>query len=209
RPDGVGRRRMTSSEADRDILDRPEAGGAALRGGTLRAAGYAAGVLLSVASAPLLIRHLGVVDFGHYVTVISLVTLAGGLTEGGLNAVALREYAARHGDDRATTLAHLLGIRIALTLAGVAGAVLFAPVAGYEQPLVRGTLGAGAGLVVQGMQSLLNTPLQGELRFRALTGIELARQVVTVALIVALVVSGASLLPFLFVNLVAAAVAFT
>jgi O-antigen/teichoic acid export membrane protein len=197
----------TATERDTAILDKPEAGGTALRGGTLRTAGYVVGVLLSVASAPLLIRHLGVVDFGRYVTVISLVTLVGGLTEGGLNAVALREYAALHGHERPRTLAHLLGIRIALTLIGVAAALAFGVAAGYDEPLLLGTLGAGIGLLAQGMQSLLATPLQGELRFGAVTAIELSRQVVTVVLIVALVVAGAALLPFLLVNLVAAALA--
>jgi O-antigen/teichoic acid export membrane protein len=193
---------------DGSILDSSAAGATALRGSALRTAGYVAGVLLTVASAPLLIRHLGVADFGRYVTVISLVTLAGGVTEGGLNAVALREYAALEGEQRSRTLAHLLGIRIALTLAGIAGAVVFAVLAGYDEPLLIGTAAAGVGLLLQGLQTLLVTPLQGELRFRALTAIELARQVVTVGLIVALVVAGATLLPFLFVSLAAAALAF-
>jgi O-antigen/teichoic acid export membrane protein len=197
----------SAPQDDGSILDSSAAGATALRGGALRTAGYVAGILLTVGSAPLLIRHLGVVDFGRYVTVISLVTLAGGLSEGGLNAVALREYAALHGAERSRALAHLLGIRIALTVAGVLGAVLFAVVAGYDEPLLIGTAVAGTGLLVQGLQTLLVTPLQGELRFGALTAIELARQVLTVALIVVLVIAGASLLPFLFVSLAAAALA--
>ena len=49
----------------------------------MRAGGYAVGTLLGLASAPLLIRHLGIDDFGRYVAVTSLVTIIAGFTEGG------------------------------------------------------------------------------------------------------------------------------
>ena len=52
-----------------------------LRGGAIRSIGYVAGVLLALISAPLLVRHLGVVDFGRWVTITSLVFIVSGLTE--------------------------------------------------------------------------------------------------------------------------------
>ncbi len=112
-----------TEQARGDLLDTPAAGPQAARGGAMRAGGYAAATLLAVLSAPLMIRHLGVVDFGRYVTIMSLVAIVAGFTEAGINTIALREYAARTGDDRRAVMRDLLGIRLALTLAGVVAGV--------------------------------------------------------------------------------------
>ena len=66
---------------------------AAARGALARAAGYAAGQALSVGAAALLFRHLGVVDAGRYVTVLSLVAVVQGLADAGLNTLGTRELA--------------------------------------------------------------------------------------------------------------------
>lgn len=183
-----------------DVLDSPEAGPAALRGSALRSGAYLAGVALSIASAPLLIRHLGVASFGAYVTVVSLMNLVAGVTEGGLNAIALREYATLRGDERRAALRALLGIRWALSLGGVVVGVAFALVAGYDSPLVVGAIGAGVGVVLQALQMLVSTPLQGELRFGWLAILQLLGQLVTVILIVVLVLADAGVVPFLWVT---------
>ncbi|HWH44518.1 MAG TPA: oligosaccharide flippase family protein [Thermoleophilaceae bacterium] len=193
--------------AGAEILDTSAAGPAALRGSALRTAGYAAGVLLSLASAPLLIRHLGVEDFGRYVTVLSIVTLAGGITEAGLNAIALREYASRDGAGRAEAMRNLVGIRLVLTAAGVLGAVGFALAAGYDSTFVLATAAAGAAFLVQVMQTLYAVALQGNLRFGWITAAELLRQVLAVAGLVVLVIAGAGLVPFLAIQIPAAAAA--
>jgi O-antigen/teichoic acid export membrane protein len=181
-----------------DLLDTSAAGPVAARGGAMRAMGYAVGTLLGVISAPLLIRHLGVEDFGRYVTVLSLVTIVAGLTEAGLNAIALREYVSRKGAERERIMRDLLGIRIALTLAGVAFGVVFAIVAGYPSVLVLGTLVVGAGLLLQSLQTLLGVALQGELRFGWVTAIDVLRQLLVVALVVALIFARADLAPFFY-----------
>jgi O-antigen/teichoic acid export membrane protein len=190
-----------------DLLDSPQAGPAALRGSALRSAGYVGGLLLTLASAPLLIRHLGQADFGRYVAIQSIVTVVAGLTEGGLNAIALREYATLAGGQRRRLLADVLGLRMALSVAAVIVAVLFAAVAGYGSTLVLGTLLAGAGMVLQVTQSLLSVSLQGALRFGWVTVIDLVRQAVTVAAIVALVLGDAAVLAFLAVGIPAGAAA--
>jgi O-antigen/teichoic acid export membrane protein len=181
------------------VLDSSSAGLAAVRGSAIRSFGYAAGVGLSLLSAPLLTRHLGPVGFGHYIAVISLVTVVAGLTEGGLNSIALREYAAQGGTERATAMRDLIGIRLALSLAGGLIAVALAAAFGYPHPLVLGTTVAVFGQMLQVFQTLLGTSLQGEMRFGWITGLDLVRQTVSVALIVALVLVGAGLLPFFFV----------
>lgn len=195
------------SAPDLDVLDTSEAGNAAIRGSALRTAGYVFGLVLSVVSAPLLIRHLGVIDFGQYVVVLSLITLTGGLTEAGLTAVGTREYVSRQGAERRELMRSVLGIRIALTLMGVAVATAFAALAGYRHALVFGTLLAGGGLLLQSTQNLLAVSLTGRLRFGWITAIDLLRQVTTVALIVALVLAGASLLPFFAISIPAGALA--
>jgi O-antigen/teichoic acid export membrane protein len=196
----------TAEEPVPDVLDTPEAGPAVIRGGTLRAGGYMAGILLALASAPFLVRHLGNVDFGRYTVVLSIIALVAGLTEGGVQAVGLREYTTRSGEDRQRLLRHLLGVRIALTAVAVVLAVGFAAVAGYDHTMVLGTALAGLGLLLQSIQNLIAVPLQGELRFGWATTTDLCRQAVTVALTLALILAGAGLLPFFVTSIVGGAV---
>lgn len=189
-----------------DLLGSSAAGPAALRGSVLRTGAYVLGILLSLISAPLLVRHLGVADFGRYVSVLSLVTIVSGFTEGGLNSIVLREFATLSGARQRQMMRSAVGMRIVLTLLGVAVVVAFAAVAGYGATLVLGALLAGFGLVLQLLQSLLSVTLQAELRFGWASAAELVRQVVNVALLVGLVLAGAGVLPLLAVAIPASAV---
>jgi O-antigen/teichoic acid export membrane protein len=192
-----------NAAAEEHVLDSSEAGAAAVRGSALRSAGYVAGLAMSLVSAPLLTRHLGTVRFGQYIAVISLVTIVAGLTEGGLNSIALREYAARSGAERASVMRDLIGIRLALSVVAGLVAVGLAAVFGYAATLVLGTAVAVAGQMLQVYQTLLSSSLQGELRFGWITVLELVRQTVSVVLIVALVLAGTGLLPFFVVPIAA------
>lgn len=179
-----------------DVLDSTAAGPAAIRGGALRGAGYGLSLALSVASVPLVVRHLGIEDFGRLVLVVALITLVGGLTEVGLQAVGVREYSVRSESERELLMRNLLGVRIALTTVGVLGAVLFTVLAGYDRTLVLGTALSGVALLAQSVQTLLAVPLIAQLRLGWATVAELLRQSVTVGLTIALVVAGAGLLSF-------------
>lgn len=179
-----------------DVLDAERAGSAAIRGGAARVGGYGFAILLSVGSSALLFRHLGVVDSGYYVTIISLVTLAGGITDAGLSAIGVRELATRDDAGRRALMRSLGGLRLALTFLGVAAAVLFALLAGYPSTLVLGTLLAGVGLTLQVLQDTYAITLTAQLRLSWVASADLLRQAVTVAAIVLLVVGGADLLPF-------------
>jgi O-antigen/teichoic acid export membrane protein len=189
-----------------ELVDTPQAGPAALRGSAVRAGGYVVGLLLGLVSAPLLIRHLGIVDFGRYMTVVSVVGLVAVLTEGGLNAIAQREYGRTRGAERALAMRDMLGMRVVLTTVGVLIAVAFSAGAGYDSTMVIGTAGAAAALLLHGVQLFLGVGLQGDLRFGWATLTELVRQAVSVAAIVVLVLAGAGLVPLLWVPLVATAV---
>jgi len=195
--------------AESDVLDTSAAGPAAMRGGALRSTGYAASVLLSLIAAPILIRHLGVAGFGRYATVLAIVTLASGVTEGGVNIIALREWSTRKDAHRRDVFRQLLGVRIAFTLAGAAVAVAFTAAAGYPDAVLVGTMVASVGMLMQVLQSLLVTPLQVELRFGWITAIELTRQAVAVALIVVLSLTAAGMVAFLATIIPATAVALT
>jgi O-antigen/teichoic acid export membrane protein len=180
-----------------DLLDTPDAGPAAIRGGGLRIVSYGFGVLLTVASAAALFRHLGVDDAGRYVTVLALVTVAGGITDAGLIAIGMREMAVRDPAARDSFIRNLMGMRIVLTLVGIGAATAFAAIAGYTSAMVIGTVLAGIGFVFQAVQSALAVPLMADLRLGWVALLDLLKQVVTVVLIFALVIAGASLLPFL------------
>jgi len=189
-----------------DLLDTREAGPAALRGSVLRTGSYVLGILLSLISARVLIEHLGVSSFGRYTTVVALVTIVAGFTEAGLNSIVLREYSTLGEQPRREMMASAIGIRLILTVGGVALAVAFAAIAGYGSAMVAGTALAGVGLVLQLLQSTLSTTLQAQLRFGWVSAVEVLRQVVNVALLVALALAGAGLLPLLAVAIPASAV---
>jgi O-antigen/teichoic acid export membrane protein len=180
-----------------DLVGSEAAGPAALRGSVLLGGGYATTIALSLISAPLLIRHLGIADFGRYATVVALVTILNALTDAGLFNIALREWSATAGADRTRLMRGLLGIRLQLSAGGVAIGVGFAVVAGYTTAMVLGTLVAGAAMMLTATTNILTVSLQGELRFGWITVINVVRQVVAVALVVALVLSGAGLFPLL------------
>jgi O-antigen/teichoic acid export membrane protein len=203
-PPGQGR--VAGVPPGEDLVGSSAAGPAALRGSVLRSASYATTVALSLISAPLLIRHLGIAQFGRYSIVVAIVTIAGGLTDAGLVNIALREWATRSGADRQQTMRSLLGIRLELSIGGIAVGVAFALVAGYGTTLVVGTLIAGVGMVLQTVANLLTAPLQGELRFGWASIIDVARQAVNVILIVVLILAGAGLLPFFAVTVLASGV---
>jgi len=196
----------SSAGVEADLLDSQAAGPAALRGSVLRTGSYVLGILLSLISVRVLFGHLGLEDFGRYNIVLALVTIVSGFTEGGLNSVVLREFATLPPDHRREMMRSAIGMRLVLTTVGVGFAVAFAAVAGYSGTLVLGTALAGVGLIFQLVQSTLATTLQAELRFGWASALEILRQVVNVALLVALALAGAGLLPLLAVAIPASLV---
>lgn len=128
------------------MLDSPAAGLLIVRGGALRGGAYLFGVLLSILTVPLMARHLGVEDYGRFVTVISLIAIVGAFTDAGLTNLGVRELATGEPGDR-RLLRNLLGLRVVLTMIGLVAATLFTVVARYPDVLVAGTVVVGAGLL--------------------------------------------------------------
>jgi len=94
-------------------------------------------------------------------------------------------------------MSSLLGLRIAMTLLGVGGSVIFAVLVGYKPVLVAGVALAGAGLLVNSFQATLALSLMSRLRLGLLTATETSRQALTTGLTIALVALGAGVLSFI------------
>jgi O-antigen/teichoic acid export membrane protein len=186
-----------------DLLDTPEAGRRVVRGGALRVGGFVVGVLTSLLGAALVTRHLGTAGYGRYQTVVALVTIVQAVTDLGMSALGLREYAQRQGADRDRFMRVLLGMRLALTGVGVSLAAVVAVVLGYDSEMIAGAALMGVGTMLGVLASTVGIPLAAELRMGAVTGLDLGRQVLTTLLFVVLVVVGAGIVPFLGVVIVA------
>jgi O-antigen/teichoic acid export membrane protein len=181
-----------------NTLSGPTAGSAVARGTTLRVGSYMGGSVFSVVAAALLFRHLGVSATGHYTTATSLSALVSGLTDLGLTGICVRELSVLRGERRTSFARNLLGLRLVLASAGVVLVTVFA-FAAYGPLLGIGVLVAGCGMFLQNTQVLLTASLSVRLRLGTLSALELARQLVAAAVIVALVLAGAQLLAFLAV----------
>jgi O-antigen/teichoic acid export membrane protein len=190
-------RRAHTGERASNLLDTPDAGPVAVRGGAIRVVGYATGVLLTVASAAVLFRHLGVDDSGRYVTVLALMSIIIGITEIGLTTIGMRELAVRPENEKRRLMRDLLGLRLVLSVAGVAAAVAFALTVGYDKAMVTGILLVGVAVVASSVQATLSIALMVELRFGWITLIDVIRQAILVAGIFALVAAGAGIVPLL------------
>jgi len=194
----VGLASMSTAPADpTDVLDGPEAGARVVRGGAVRAAGYVVSTLLALIGVAVVTRHLGVAEYGRFQTVISVITIVGTVTDAGMGALGMREYAQLHGEQRALLMRRLLGLRLVLTAIGAVAAMLVAAALGYPDPLLLGTVGAGVGLVLTVLATTLSIPLAVGLRNEALTALDLVRQVLTVTGYVVLATVGAGVAAFL------------
>ena len=59
-----------------DMLHTGAAGGRVIRGGMIRAGGFVVGIVFGLGTSALLLRHLGVEDYGKYGTVAALIGVA-------------------------------------------------------------------------------------------------------------------------------------
>lgn len=187
-------------------IESREAGGRIIRGGLTRIGGYVVGTGLTAIAFALLLRHLGVADFGRFSTVIAVVTIAAGVAEGGLQAVGQRLFVQATPAERGRVLGDVLGLRILLIPVVVGAAAVFSLVAGYDETMVVGAVVAGIGAVLTLLAVTLTIPLSVELRNGAVTAVELARQLTIVVAIAVLVVADATLGAFFDGYLVAGAV---
>ncbi len=192
-------------EAALDLLRTPEAGGRVVRGGLIRGVGYVTSTVVGIATAVLLLRYLGVEDFGAYATVMAIVGIVAGITDAGLTAVGGRELAVRStAVERQHLLHNLLALRVGAATLGVVVALGLTLIAGFGREVVLGTAVAGVGVVLMSVQSMITVPIWVNLRIVSLTAIEVLRNVLTLVGIAVLVGAGAALLPFFAVQIAVA-----
>jgi O-antigen/teichoic acid export membrane protein len=183
-----------------DPLSDEGVAGRMVRGGAVRAAGFVGTNVLAAAGTILLVRHLGVSDFGRYGTVMALMTILIGVTDGGMTTIGARELSLAPRDQRHALTGVILGIRLVLTTAGVVVAALFALIAGYDRDMVLGTLLAGVGAVGIAAQSAMALPAVAELRNAALSVVELGKAAIQSLAIVVVVLAGGGVLSALSVQ---------
>lgn len=186
-----------------DVLSAPEAGARVVRGSAWRLIANGLGIALGLATAALLLHHLGVRESGRYVTVISLVAVAVAVADGGLNIAASRDLALRAAPDRRGLMANIIGQRLVVMPAAVALVVLFAVAAQYPARMVFGTILAGLGALLASLANALLVRLTVELRNLGLALVDFARQLVTLIGVAVLVAVGARLTPFFAVLILA------
>lgn len=188
------------------VLEDGAAGGRAIRGSALRIGSFAAQLLLSLIAVPLMVRHLGAVDYGRYVTVSAIVFIISGVTEGGLMWLGVRHYVTLRGAEREHYLRNLSGLRLVLTTLGVLAGVAFTWLTHADSAVIVGTAIVGLGSMLLLVQTTYSVPLQAELRFGAMSAVDLLKQLALTVVVVALVAGGAGLVPFYWANVVSGAV---
>ena len=194
-----------ATEGETHSLDSADAGARFIRGSLVRLATYGVNLLASLVSAPLVIRHLGPSDYGYFATVTAIVFIIGGFTEGGLNALGVREYSTGRAD-RDQLLRNLVSLRVTGTAVGVLVSAGIAALLGAHTVIVFGVLVAGFGLIVTITGENYGIPLSADLRVTAVSVLGLAQQLTLTAAYVVLVLAGAGVVPLLAATIALGAV---
>jgi O-antigen/teichoic acid export membrane protein len=171
------------------------AGSEAATGGLFRLAAQICGLVLTLGSTVIVLRHLGEAEFGRLSLVIALVTIVVGISDLGLSGVGIREWIRRSPEDRQSLLADLLGLRLVATGIGGIIAIGFAFLAGYDHDVLVGAAVAMVGAAFNAVQAALAIPLIAQLRQGLVGAMELLRIAVQAVMQVLLVVAGAGVVP--------------
>jgi O-antigen/teichoic acid export membrane protein len=185
------------SQAEPDVLRSAGAGKKVIHGSALRLGANLAALVFALATATLLLRHLGVEESGRYVTVMSLVGIALAIVDQGLNVSASKDLTMCPRDERRALLENVVGQR--LIVAAFAWVVLvgFALVAGYPREMVVGTALAGGGIMLVAIGNSMLVPLTVDLRNAGIAFVEMLRAFIVLVGVLLLVVAGAKLDAFL------------
>jgi O-antigen/teichoic acid export membrane protein len=187
--------------ADADLLRSKGAGKKVVHGSALRLAANLASLVFALATATLLLRHLGVDESGRYVTVMSLVGIALAIVDTGLNVSASKDLTMCPREERGTLLANVVGQRIVVAAIAWVCLVAFALVAGYPREMVVGTALAGCGIMLVAIGNSMLVPLTVDLRNAGIAVVEMMRAFIVLVGVALLVVAGARLDAFLAVQI--------
>ncbi|MEA2276718.1 MAG: hypothetical protein QOC78_1678 [Solirubrobacteraceae bacterium] len=177
--------------ADADVSQR------VVRGGGARIAAYGLVNLMGALGSVLLLRHLGVVDYGRYGTVIALMAIAGGIADAGLMVTGSRELALREsGPSRRALLGVLLGLRLSLSVVFVFVGLAVGFAAGYDHEMLIGVVLVGVGWVLIAAQDTTLLPLIVGLRNGRVAISDVVKQAILLVGITALTLAGAGIVGF-------------
>jgi O-antigen/teichoic acid export membrane protein len=154
-------------------------------------------VLLSVLWTVVLARRLGVARFGVYTSAMSVTAVVTTLVDGGMGNFATREYASKHGAERARLMSDIFGLRVTAAAFGILLTAGFALAAGYHLPILIGVVLATAGIIPLVSAQTMWLPLINELRLSLVSGLELLRQAIWGSLLIGLALAGFGLLPLM------------
>lgn len=181
--------------------DLRAAGGSATRATVVSAASQLgaklAHLVLNVISTLAIIRYLAPEGYGTYVLVLTVTTIAGVIADFGLPKLAVRE-AVRPTEDPAEVIGTVAGLRLCLALVA-AGGIQLALLAFGQGPAAH-LAGAIASLIVLGdaVLGVVLVVFQIHLAQQYEAAIRVVSELVETALVIGLIVLGASL-PTLFV----------
>ncbi len=188
------------NQAEPDVLRSAGAGKKVIHGSALRLGANLASLVFALATATLLLRHLGVEESGRYVTVMSLAGIALAIVDQGLNVSASKDLTMTPREERRTLLANVVGQRIVVAAFAWVILVAFALVAGYPREMVVGTALAGAGIMLVAIGNSMLVPLTVDLRNAGIAVVEMLRAFVVLVGVLVLVLAGAKLDAFLAIQ---------
>jgi O-antigen/teichoic acid export membrane protein len=189
------------ADDDVDVLRSAGAGRKVISGSALRLGANLASLVFALATATLLLRHLGVEESGRYVTVMSLAGIALAIVDQGLNVSASKDLTMTARGERRTLLENVVGQRIVVASVAWVVLVAFALVAGYPREMVVGTALAGAGIMLVAIGNSMLVPLTVDLRNAGIAVVEMLRAFVVLLGVALLVVAGAKLDAFLAIQI--------
>lgn len=180
-----------------DLLESPEVGGKVVRGGAIRAAGFVISMLVAALAQAMLLRYLGVEDYGKYATVMAWVAIVGGITEAGLNWIGNREVSLAQGEEeRRKLIANTIGLRLVITPLGSVLVAAIALATGLSLELALGIVLGGVALTIATVQMSQALALTVELRLATFTAIDTLKQTLMTIAIAVMVLAGAPLVAF-------------
>src|SRR4051812_25776842 len=186
-----------------DVLGDDGVSRRVVRGGGARVIGFGLVNLMGALGSVVLLRHLGVVNYGRYGTVIGLMAIAGGIADAGLMVTGSRELALREpGPERKALLGTLLGLRIALSSAFLLVGLAVGVAAGYDHDMLVGIVLVGVGWILVAAQDTTMLPLIVGLRNGRVAISDVVKQAILLVGIVALAVAGAGIVPFFALQVV-------
>jgi O-antigen/teichoic acid export membrane protein len=187
--------------AEPDVLRSAGAGKKVIHGSAIRLTANLTNLVFALATATLLLRHLGVDESGRYVTVMSLVGIAVAIVDQGLNVSASKDLSVCPREERRVLLANIVGQRLIVAVLAVACLVAFSFAAGYPDEMVFGALLAGVGVMLVALGNAILLPLTVDLRNAGVAVVEVIRGFVVLVGVLLLVVAGARLDAFLAVQI--------